>query len=85
MKTSNFLSLDFKDFVQGLVMAILTPAALIVQQAIESGVLMFNWKSIAMASIAGGFAYLVKKFFTQPKEVNYIIGGSTPPPDKDEK
>lgn len=73
MKTSNFLSLDFKDFVQGLVMAILTPAMLIVQQSIESGVLIFNWHSIAMASVAGGIAYLVKKFFTQPKEVNSLV------------
>lgn len=73
MKTSNFLSLDFKDFVQGLLMSVLTPAVLIIQQSIESGVLVFNWKSIAMASVAGGFAYLVKKFFTQPKEVNKLV------------
>ena len=64
MKTSNFLSLNWLDLSKGLLMAILTPAVVIVQQSIERGILTFNWKSIAMASIAGGFAYLVKNFFT---------------------
>ena len=84
MKTSNFLSLNWLDLSKGLLMAILTPAVVIIQQSIETGILTFNWKSIAMASIAGGFAYLVKNFFTQ-SPVSGIIGGSTPPPDKDEK
>jgi len=83
MKTSNFLSLDFKDFIQGLLMSVLTPAVLIIQQSIESGVLVFNWKSIAMAAVAGGFAYLVKRFFTQPKVVQSLtdeeIGLPKPP------
>ena len=50
---SNFLSLNLKDFFKGFLMAILVPALLIVQQRLESGVLTFNWKQIAIASISG--------------------------------
>lgn len=63
---SNFLSLNWQDFGKGLIMAILTPAVLIVQQSLEAGVFVFDWKSIGLASVAGGVAYLVKNFFTKP-------------------
>lgn len=68
MKTSNFLSLNWLDIAKGLVMAILTPSVVIVQQSIEAGVFTFDWKVIGMAAIGGGFAYLVKNFFTKPTE-----------------
>ena len=61
---SNFLSLNLKDFFKGFLMAILVPALLIVQQSLESGVLTFNWKQIAIASISGAIAYLIKNVLT---------------------
>lgn len=64
MKTSNFLSLNWLDFGKGILMAILTPVVVIVQQSIEAGVFTLEWKSIGLAAIGGGFAYLVKNFFT---------------------
>ncbi len=64
MKNSNFLSLNWMDLGKGLIMSILTPIVVIVQQSIESGVLTFNWKTIGLAAVGGGFAYLVKNFFT---------------------
>ena len=78
MKTSKFLNLDFADIFKGLLMAILTPAVVIIQQSLELGILTFEWKSIALASVSGGFAYLVKNFFTTQKEVSNtqsIFGG----------
>lgn len=66
MKNSNFLSLNTKDVLKGLLMAVLTPAILIIQQSLSAGNLTFNWKEIGMAAIAGGLAYLVKNFFTAP-------------------
>lgn len=68
MKTSNFLSLNFRDLAKGLLMAVLTPAVVIVQQSLESGVFTTDWKSLGLASLAGGVAYLVKNFFTKPSE-----------------
>lgn len=68
MKTSKFLALNWADIFKGLLMAILTPAVVIIQQSLESGILIFDWKSIVTASIGGGLAYLLKNFFTKPVE-----------------
>lgn len=68
MKDSNFLSLNWKDILKGLIMAILTPAAWVIQQSLDAGTLVLNWKQIAMAAVAGGLSYLVKNFFTIPTQ-----------------
>lgn len=39
MKTSKFLSLDFSDILKGLLMAVLTPAVVIIQQSLDLGIL----------------------------------------------
>lgn len=61
---SKLFTLNTKDFLKGLVMAILVPAVLIIQQSLDSGTLVLNWKAILMASISGALAYLMKNFFT---------------------
>lgn len=61
---SKLFTLNTKDFLKGLVMAILVPAVLIIQQSLDSGTLVLDWKAIAMASISGALAYLMKNFFT---------------------
>ena len=65
-------TLSISDVVRGLIMAILTPAVLILQQSLEAGTITFNWKHIAMASVAGGFAYLVKNFFEPSKSIERL-------------
>ena len=70
MKTSKFLALNWADIFKGLLMAILTPAVVIIQQSLEAGILIFDWKSIVTASIGGGLAYLLKNFLTPQKEVS---------------
>jgi len=61
-----------RDLLRGLVMAVLTPAVLILQQSLEAGVMVFNWKAIGMASVAGGFAYLVKNVFEPTKSIEKL-------------
>jgi hypothetical protein len=81
MKQSEFLSLNFRDIARGLLMAILTPVVVLVQQSIEAGVFTFDWKALGLASLAGGVAYLAKNFFT-PKPINSLmedIGLPKPP------
>ncbi len=78
MKTSNFLSLNWLDIAKGLLMAILTPVVVVIQQSLESGIFVFDWKSIGIASLAGGVAYLVKNFFTKPSEPQSILGTDRP-------
>jgi hypothetical protein len=69
MKTSKFLALNWADIFKGLLMAILTPAVVIIQQSLELGILTLEWKSIVTASIGGGVAYLLKNFLTPQKEI----------------
>lgn len=64
MKQSPLFSININDVLKGLLMAVGTPAVFLIQQTIQSGSLTFNWKSIGMAAIAGGSAYIVKNFFT---------------------
>ena len=64
MKNSNFLALGVKDFLKGLIMAILTPVFVIAQQSLEAGVLTFDLKVIGIAAAAGALAYITKNFFT---------------------
>lgn len=63
-KKSNFLSLNWRDVLQGLIMATLTPIIFIIQQSLDAGNLTFDWKKIGITALAGGVAYLVKKFFS---------------------
>ena len=72
MEQSKFLSLGFRDFLRGFVMAVLTPVFVIIQQSLDAGILTFNWTSIAMAAVAGALAYITKNVFTKPddKKVN---------------
>ena len=68
MKDSNFLSLGAKDILRGLLIAVLTPVLVLIQQSIEAGNLVFEWKSLLIAGVGGGLAYLIKNFFTKPVE-----------------
>jgi hypothetical protein len=68
MNKSNFLSLNWLDIAKGLVMAVLTPIVTVIGQSIEAGNFTYDWKTIGLSAAAGGFAYLVKNFFTKPTE-----------------
>lgn len=64
MEQSNLFSINWRDVVNGLVMAVLTPAVFIVQQSLSLGELTFDWKAIGVASLAGAVGYVIKNFFT---------------------
>lgn len=61
---STFLSWNWRDFIKGLVVAVITPIVPIVQQSITAGTLVFDWKVIGVAAAGGFVAYMVKNFFT---------------------
>ena len=62
--------LQWRDIVRGTLIAALTSALLIVQQSVDAGLLVFDWKSISMAAIAGGVSYLLKNWLIEPtKEI----------------
>lgn len=61
--------LQWRDIVRGFLMAALTSALLVVQQTIEAGEIVLNWKPIAMAAIGGGVGYLLKNWLFEPPKV----------------
>lgn len=65
---SDFLKLNFNDILKGLLMAVLAPVIVIIEQSVTSGVLTFDWKTIGLAALGGGVGYLIKNFFTAPKK-----------------
>lgn len=61
--------LDTRDFINGLIMAVLTPIVPIVYESINAGTLTFNWKAIAVAAVGGMIGYLVKNFLAPTKVI----------------
>lgn len=66
MVQSKLFSLNWNDVLKGLLMAVITPAIFLIQQAIQNGGFVFDWQKIGMAAVAGGIAYIIKNFFTPP-------------------
>lgn len=64
MKTSNLYSLDFKDLLKGLVVAIGSAVVTTIQTSLQSGSLNFNWRLIGTVALGAGIAYIGKNFFT---------------------
>lgn len=69
---SKQFSLEWRDILRGLLMAVLTPAIVIVQQSIENGSFTFNWQQIGMAAVGGGVAYIIKNFLEPSKTVKIL-------------
>jgi len=67
MEQSEQFSLNIRDILRGLLMAVLTPAVFIIQQSLDKGELIFNWKQVGIAAVAGGVAYLIKNFLSPAK------------------
>ena len=64
MKTSNLYTLDFKDLLKGLIVAIGSAVVTTIQTSLQSGSLNFNWQLIGTVALGAGIAYLGKNFFT---------------------
>jgi len=70
MKKSTFLSLNWQDFLKGLVVAVGGGIVAIVAPSIESGNFTFNWTIIWHTAAAAGLSYIAKNLFSPtPKKV----------------
>lgn len=74
---SKQFSLQKRDIIRGLVIAVLTSAVTIVQETFQKGELSLDWNLILTASLSGGVAYILKNFLeptkviiTSPEEEN---------------
>lgn len=76
MKQSKFLSLGYRDFLRGLLMAVLTPVFTTAYDSFSRGEFTINWHLIVLSAIGGAGAYLSKNIFTKPDvKADDIAGG----------
>jgi hypothetical protein len=66
--TSKQYTLNLKDGLRGLLMAVLGAVLTALYPVVSGGSFDFNWKSIAAGAVTTAIAYLLKNFFT-PTEV----------------
>jgi len=62
--TSTFLSLNKKDFIKGLVVAVLSAIISVLYTTIENGSIEFNIKSIVISALSAALAYIMKNALT---------------------
>lgn len=82
MKQSGFLTLGWRDFLRGLLMAILTPVLTFILNSIENGEFTLNWHLVYLSAVGGALAYLLKNLGTKPDKIQTfdapIDGGGDP-------
>jgi hypothetical protein len=64
MKTCDLWKLCSSDWVKGLVVAVLTAPLTIVYESVQAGALTLNGKTIALAAMGAGLAYILKQLGT---------------------
>lgn len=70
--TSKKWQIQARDIVRGFLIASLTSALVVVQQSLDAGHLLVNWKPVVMAAIGGGVSYILKNWLIEPtKEITY--------------
>lgn len=65
---SSFLTLGTKDFIKGLVVAVLTSVITIIYTSLQAGVLEFDWKLIASTGLSSALAYILKNLVTNSND-----------------
>jgi hypothetical protein len=61
---STFLNLNTTDFLKGLLMAVLSSVITVVYQTVQTGSLVFDWKTIGTMALTTALAYIMKNLFT---------------------
>jgi hypothetical protein len=64
---SNFLNINWKDLMKGLLVAVIGAILTAAYEAINAGTIQFTWafwQPIVYTGIAAGMAYLIKNLFT---------------------
>ncbi len=61
---STLFTLNLRDFLKGLIMAVVVPVLVTIQQSLAAGNIVFDWKTIGISSLAALIAYLLKNFLT---------------------
>jgi hypothetical protein len=65
---SSFLTLNTRDFVKGLFIAVITAVITVVYTTIQTGTLSFDWKVISTTALSAALAYIMKNLFTNSND-----------------
>lgn len=61
---SKLLQLDIKDFIKGLLVAVLASVVAVIGESLNAGELALNWQLIGNSAIIGGLGYLSKNLLS---------------------
>lgn len=67
--TSKKWTIDLKDFLKGLLVAVISSPITIITTSLDAGSLTFDWKKIAIVAVSSGLAYIVKNWLTPAQVV----------------
>lgn len=65
---SSFFTLNTRDFVKGLFIAVITAVITVVYTTIQTGTLSFDWKVISTTALSAALAYIMKNLFTNSND-----------------
>jgi len=65
---SSLFTLNSKDWIKGLVVAVLTAVITVVYSTIQTGTLVLDWKAISIAGISAALAYITKNLLTNSND-----------------
>lgn len=68
MEQSKLYSINWRDALHGLIIAVGSPVVLELTRLLQAGKMDFTWKTLAMVGLSGGLTYIGKKFFEKPAE-----------------
>jgi len=62
-------ALQWRDALTGCLMAFGTAALVPIQQSLDAGIFVFNWKQSAMAGVGAAIVYLTKNYLRKPRVI----------------
>jgi hypothetical protein len=68
--TSGLYSINWKDFLKGLLVAALTTPLTTLYTSLQAGSFNVDWKALGLVAAAGGLSYVLKNFFTPSQLVS---------------
>lgn len=66
--TSSQFTLNIRDVLRGLLIAVLSPVFTVLLTSLNAGALTFDWKAIGVVALSAALSYIAKNFFT-PSQV----------------
>jgi len=61
---SLFLTLNKRDYLKGLIVAVISAVITVIYSTIQTGTLTLDWKAIATAALSAALAYITKNLLT---------------------